>query len=314
MNKLSSLKSYEALDKAYKLNKRFFDCDKSTMIDFAIPKEMCEDHYVGFKRKVGVPLSVEVYNAVKTRKVIPILVAEEKGGKTRPPIFVSLNTFAWTPGDIVVGVADISPRARYIRNKTDKSIIDFQMSSDNDAVLYAFVEAAYIAMRFEEISRKTSDVLALNKSYVLEHVSAYSFLLSKVINKHLSISASKIEFEILRFLTMMYCLQTHFEFSHEKSINYIFNNADFHMEKEIIETYSKSLANEKTVMKDIDDFLDAMYEEEFYVKSGQRVDAKQLRVYFGSQYGPASMFAIESSYHFARMCVMAMRKINYFNT
>lgn len=290
MNKLSSCKLFEMVDKSFKgsLLKTLVEVSKNInkyIIDFNN-----YDYIVKSMRTYKYPLSKLIVKSTLLGEIKPILLADPKNEKDKQ-IFLPSAMPTFNTVDNKYGYVDISPRAGYIRNKLKQ----IEVLKVKEIDLYAYLNMAFNNLYLNRYSS------IINKSHIVNVniATAYSRLFSRCVDRTYPISASLEKFNVSIYLSAVFCLVQFFDYSIKDASNIVFSSKISN--KAEIESDCKVLKEGKLNFKDIEEFL-SLYNYEFsdYIKRNS-LNLRMMVNMFQKMYGANSWFALEHSITFFNM-------------
>jgi len=300
MNKLSSCKLFEMVDKTFKGS--IYSILK--LISESIDKYTVETQYYDFMvksmRSYKYPLTKFIVKSALTGEIRPLLLIEPKDTKEKA-IFLPSAIPSFSTTDNKFGYVDISPRASYTRDNAGR--IDSLKIKEID--LYAFLNIAFNELYLKKFSENIDKSSNINKNIAI----AYSRLLTRCIDRTYPVSANTNTLNLSIFLTSIFPLVQFFNYSVEDAISFVFSTKISN--KVEIEAECKLLKEGKLQFTNIEEFL-KLYNYEFsdYMKP----NSLSLRVIvnlFQRMYGANSWFALEHAGSFFNMILSV--QIGLFN-
>lgn len=315
MNSLSQTKIFN------RISKIFGSLEKTlTTIDFTpyrVPESLYMDLYVEQMKNYAYPLARQTLEACKKLTIRPVLLAEpqdrtiEEMSKRIPQTIFTFGAIDKVSKKFVCYV-DTSMKARYIRDKMTGSITGYKI---DPAHFYAYMQTGLI-FSFCKLNNNR-----LNNAKILlrELCSCFVVLLGKVIDMKLSVSANRLDFHLLMFLSACYFYEALCGFKKEKAIESA-KQLKFIM-KDSIDSRCEYLNNdalnmslEPSLVQDdiypIDKFV-SIISRQFNL--GDKINYRDLVTWWSNLYGSQSIAAIEDSTTFFTMMMLVQLRTNFYN-
>jgi hypothetical protein len=250
-------------------------------------------------------LSKVVVDYGNKNKIQMVLYGEPKDIVKNNPLMVPSYFFSFVMPDKKlgkVGVANISPRAKYTRNKIDNSIESLKM---NERDMYAYLQSATVSLLLNE----KADSLNSNSKFVKQCAEIYSILLAKCLDRNYPFGAERDSYTILTFLCAVFFFQSMFGFDEEKAVNYAMTLKI--ISKSVVETQCKTF-DENLTMKTIEDLIKAISREFTFIRKDS-IQYRNLVLMYTRMYGQNSIFAIEHFGSFLNMIELSALRLGMFN-
>lgn len=292
MNKLSSCKIFEMVDKTFKGSILGTMVEIASTIDKYIVNIDLYEYMVKSMRTYKYPLSKLIVKSALLGEIKPIILNEPKDKTDKVHYFPSAIPTLCT-SDLKTGYVNISPRASYVRD--ERGNIESLKMKEID--LYAYLNMAFNEVYLKRYADIIDKSAVINKNIAI----CYSRLLTKAINKTFPIGANIEKYNVSIFLTSVFCLVKFFNYTVDDAKDIIFSSGICN--KAEIETECKLLKEDKLYFSDIIEFL-KLYNLEFdeYIPK-ESLTLRLVVNLFQKMYGANSWFAIEHAGSFFNMCL-----------
>lgn len=323
MNSLVTSSVFKRMDEIFKIKEKM---QSPALIDlYTIDYELYQNNIYNLKSS-NFRLNKQIAKALELGEIKPILCAEarEKGKHLNLELPAALPGFLLPIKGKIIGFSDVSFRGKYIRSATTGEIESFCI---DERSFYGLMQTAYVN-RLLYINKNS---LSVNIKFVRTVCEAYTHLLTRCISAIYPVSANKADLEILKYITVVFCLQNFFGYNVSKARSLAFTFTG--IEKNVIlsdcyyysieETDANSkLINmssdafltrkgEKDVLYPIDIYLNILKNEFTYIKSG-KMSFRNILDRYVTMYGACGSLAIEHCGSFINMMVSAFAKFNFY--
>lgn len=315
MNYLSQTKTYHFMKTVFREMEN--KLQTINFLSYRVPTDYYYDLYVEKFKNYTYPLARKVLEDAKKGYIVPIMFAEPYDNKVQAMDSVipqSLFTFGAMDKTLktLVCYVDTSMKGKYLRNKINDSIESYKIDEFD---LYSFLQSAYI-FRFAKME---DSKITQSKVFLKELATCYIILLSKIIDMKLSISANRLDFNILMFLCGCFFFQWFAGYSKERSIEltkqFKFISRDGIEAKCIY--YSNDeldfISNESEIKSgifSIDKFC-SICGSQFQL--GNKLNHRELATWWSNLYGHQSLTALEDFTSFLLMINLVQIRSGFFN-
>lgn len=283
MNKLSSCELFAFVDKSFvKMSIRETIEHINKNIDKYSVELPMYDHIVKMMRSYKYPLTKLVVNSALSREIIPLLLADPKNKKD-DQIILPAAICTISAGDGSRGYVDITPRAKYNRDKFD----NVDSLKIKEVELYNYLQMSFI----DTYTKRYMDVIDKSREIIKNVAIAYSRLLTRCISRKYPIIAEENRGVVSIYLTALFCIKTFFNMSTEDASNLIFSSGICN--KATVYNDCKAMRDNKLEFTNLSSFLEVYtYEFDDYIKEGQLTLRSITSMYTG-MYGANTFFALE---------------------
>lgn len=304
MNKLSQTLVFNDVVKKYPQLKGVLNFD--TLQNYSYDQEDYAHNYHAVSLK-KYPLTPIILKLAKESKIRLFNFSDPKTSVLKAVVVPSsLMGFAVTnpkdPREVISFINAVN-RAAYQRIKGSDEPTNLKL---DELSLYAYLQmgaASYICKKYD------AD-LTNSGQFAADVAEVYANMMSKVINIQYPISGDMKKYDVLKFLTALYCLQVMFGYESDRAISTAFLMKN--IEKKDILLECQTLANEEVEMRTIMDLVTVIENEFSFIKKGS-ISFRSLATGFASTFGGTSLMAIEYSQYFINMLLCVSCGANLFN-
>jgi hypothetical protein len=295
MRSLSETNIFEPVDKLKNIRKVLKETNYDDYIVDLKDYEYLIQVFKGYKY----PLAKFVIQAAMKQTIKPILFGEAKDSN-KPPIDFPFSFFCIQKGPVVL--ADISPKAHYVRNTISKEIIQLKMT---DRELYAYLQSALIM----QVLNKNAERLLMNGKFLKTIAEAYTVFVTRCLDKGYAVTADRAQGQALSYLVAIFFLTYVVRVPIEKAKLIAKTIRIFDMN--VITSYFGNL-DHVPEMNTIDDFFNTLKATFPYLRSDS-LKYRNFDFQFCKMYGQNAVFAIEHLFSFVNMLFMSNMRIGMFN-
>lgn len=317
INSLRHSKFFNNADKMFKFTDKM---SKLNFADYYIPEDLYMgriDSFKGYK----MPFVKEVYDAIKSKRIIPVLLSESSNTKKNLP---NLHLDAKFPQSIfnmnsyndngkVVSIVDLSYKGTYQRAPTGEIVyLDIP-----DLTMFYMSVAGYVNMKITEKPELTEYPNFFN---IISET--YALILSRIIDTtFLVASSSGIDYNKLFFLCNCFCLQNMFCMSKDKAVEYSLKMRMVVDKKGVIDNSLYIQTPDLDFMENgvdyitkfpLDSFCEILLKEYAYINA-KKFNAVTLMIKFNDKLTRNAVFCMESLTSFITMIILSKGSLGIYN-
>lgn len=299
MLELHETSSFKLVDNALNIRKKL-----STDLSLYTIERRHIDRFIPDMRGFKYVLTKGVMDSYTKGEIIPVLMAEGKDIRT-PPILFPTSIRSWTNRDKTSVYIDFSHSARYIREKTDKSVIHSLKMTVND--MFASLELAYLNLYI----KKHETSLLFSKEFLKNSTMAYAKLFVKVLDRYYPITTNPDKYNAAVFLISYYFLKNLVKLSDDRVLKLLLSFPG--MSEDVIITNCKAYRAKDLDWADFDTFLKTLEKElSLFIKEGSLNERSVSNMYV-KQYGESAFFAIQNVSAFIQTICIASLGVGFYN-
>lgn len=272
------------------------------------------DVFKGYK----IPLSMEVYQYLKTKKILPASFDESVSAglpnlhidkKFPHSIFNLISVASGKP----ICIVDLSYKGKYEYQNGSALPVYFNVP---DIHFFYMALAGYANLRLEE-----DPVISTKPDFMKIISTTYSLILTKIIDNMFPIaSSSNTDYNKLYFLCAEFCLENMFKLPKEKAISYAVKTTGITKADDVLESsvYINNMTDSMTSGVDyqntfpIDKFCEIICKEYEYI-TPDKFSPNLLMLKYSNRLTKNAWFALEHLGSFLTMIILSKGGLGIFN-